>query len=557
MFKWKNILIFIFRRKTVLWFIAIIAITLVTRFFQIEELPPGLNNDEVSQGYNAFSLSHTGKDRYGQNLPILFKSYYSFQAPLYTYFTIIPIYFLGNSILSVRTVSIISGIILVAITFLLLKNFEKRKNIATLTALTLCLAPWAVFFSRIGTEASLGLALFALSFLIFYLSLKRLSFFPLATFILGLSTHAYYSERVISILFLIAFSLLFKNTILSNKKIFIIGLSLFVLTQLPHLLIANTEAFTRRIDEVNYFTDQYFQNNSGQLHYFPFGRPLFIIREFLSQYLTYFSPKNLFFDPDPQPQRSTPNLSVFYNWMLVPFLLGIGLFFKRRSVPLIKMLVLAMLIGPIPASLTRDPFYTLRTLIFLWTITIMIAFGINEILSKLHLKFIKFLLISILLLYSSFSLYISYFILFKYERTSFDYSYMKLLKKIAELPEKKFVVDNSRHIGMGVRIAFFNRYNPHKLQQLLKSKAALNYYSTAEVDESYILDNIQVKPINWGETNCQEYILVGDLLSISSEQVKDHNLSPLFDIKDMAGDVSFRAYLTNPDASCSLDKGKT
>lgn len=547
MFKWKNILIFV----------AIIAITFVTRLFQIEELPPGLNNDEVSQGYNAFSLSHTGKDRYGQNLPILFKSYYSFQAPLYTYFTIIPIYFLGNSILSVRTVSIISGIILVAITFLLLKNFEQRKNIniATLTALTLCLSPWAVFFSRIGTEASLGLVLFALSFLIFYLSLKRLSFFPLATFILGLSTHAYYSERVISILFLIAFSLLFKNTILSNKKIFIIGLSLFVLIQLPHLLIANTEAFTRRIDEVNYFTDQYFQNNSGQLHYFPFGRPLFIIREFLSQYLTYFSPKNLFFDPDPQPQRSIPNLSVFYNWMLVPYLLGIGLFFKRRSVPLIKMLVLAMLIGPIPASLTRDPFYTLRTLIFLWTITIMIAFGINEILSKLHFKFIKFLLISILLLYSSFSLYISYFILFKYERTSFDYSYMKLLEKIAELPEKKFVVDNSRHIGMGVRIAFFNRYNPHKLQEFFKSRFFGNYYSTAKFDESYILDNIQVKPINWGETNCQEYILVGDLLSISSEQVKDHNLSHFFDIKDMAGDVSFRAYLTEPNEAC-LDKAK-
>lgn len=530
-------------------FIAIIAITLATRLFQIEELPPGLNNDEVSQGYNAFSLLHTGKDRYGQDFPILFKSYYSFQAPLYTYFTIIPNFFLGNSILSIRIVSAVSGTILVVITFLLLNDFEKRKkfNIAIIAALTLCLSPWAVFFSRIGTEASLGVTLFALSFLIFYLSLKRLIFFPLATLILGLSTHAYYSERIISILFLIAFSLLFKNTILSNKKIFIVGLSLFVLTQLPHLLIANTEAFTRRIDEVNYF--------NVQLDYFPFGRPLFIMREFLSQYLTYFSPKNLFFDPDPQPQRSIPNLSVFYNWMLVPYILGIGLFFKKRSVPLIKMLILVMLIGPIPASLTRDPFYTLRTLIFLWTITIMIAFGINEILNKLPSRFIKFSLILFIVLYSSLSLYISYFILFKYERTSFDYSYMKLLEKIAEFPEKKFVVDNSRHIGAGLRIAFFNKYDPSKLQQFLKS--AGSYYSTAKFDESYILDNIEVKPIDWGEASCQERILVGDLLSISSEQVKDHNLSHLFDIKDIAGDVTFRAYLTNPDLSCGLDKGKT
>lgn len=538
MFSFRNILIFTL----------ILAAALFLRVFQIEELPAGLNNDEVSQAYNAFSLLTTGKDRYGESFPILFKSYYSFQAPLYTYLTVIPIYFLGNTQLAVRIVSIISSVALIIITFLLLSKLKGNKSIslASIAAITLALSPWSVFFGRVGTEASLGLTLFALSFLMFFISLTRLTFFPLACFILGLSTHAYYSERITSVLFLAAFSILFKKKIWANIKIFIVGLSLFVLTQIPHMLIVNTEAFTRRIEEVNYFSNDYFRNN-----------PYLLIKEFSSQYLTYFSPKNLFFDPDPQPQRSIPNLSVFYNWMLVPYLLGVGLFFKRKSAPLIKMFILVMLIGPIPAALTRDPFYTLRTLIFLWTITIMVAFGINEILNKLSSRFIKCSLILFILLYSSLSLYSSYFILFKYERTSFDYSYMKLLEKIKQFPEKKFVVDNSRHIGAGLRIAFFNNYDPSKLQQFLKVRSAPNYYGAAKFDESYIFDNTEVKPINWGEVNCQEKILVGDLLSISSEQVKDHNLSHLFDIKDMAGDVSFRAYLTNPDSSCSLDKDKT
>lgn len=532
---------------------ALVIISLFLRLYQIDKVPPSLNIDEASEGYNAYSLLHTGKDRYGEKLPILFRSFGSFQAPLYTYLTIIPIFLFGNTIFAVRLVAVLSGVVLVVITFFLTKNYYGKKEIAfaTIASLTVALSPWSVFFSRFGTEAILGVALFSLSLMIFYISLKRFYLFPLATLLLGLSTHAYYSERLISVFFLGGFIFLFKKIISLKRRLFIIGIVVFLLTQIPHLLIANSGAFTRRINQVDYFSGQFFQNNSGELRSLPLGRLLFVVREFISHYITYFSPKNLFFDPDPQQERSIPDLSVFYSWMLIPFSIGMRKMIRDRAEPLIKMLLLTMLISLIPAALTRDPFYTLRTLVFLWTIAIMIAFGIYNILNSLSSALFKFSLVLLILAYSSLSLYRTYFTLFKYQRAVFDYTYMKLWEKTNQFPDKQFVIDNSRHLAVGVRHAFFQKFDPDRIQKDFKPKVRNFYYSGVEIEEKYVLDNIQARPIIWEEDICKDQILVGDLLAISSEQVEEHSLKPLFDIKDRAGDISLKAYLTNP-SKCKL-----
>ena len=214
-FNWKYLIIFS----------AIILVAISLRFYQLDKLPPGLIIDEASEGYNAFSILQTGKDRYGQSFPILFRSFGSFQAPLYTYLSIIPIYFFGNSIFSIHFVSAFVGVVLVIITFVLLLNAKRGIGLSVIAASLVAISPWAVFFSRIGTEASLGVSLFILSFLIFYLSLNNFRLFPIASFILGLSTHAYYSERLISVLFIIGFILLFNKKLLLKKK-FLIYLNL-------------------------------------------------------------------------------------------------------------------------------------------------------------------------------------------------------------------------------------------------------------------------------------------------------------------------------------------
>jgi len=545
--------------KYILILIAIITVSAILRFYQVDNIPPGLTIDESSQGYNAFSLLKTGKDRYGQPFPILFRLFDSIQVPLYTYLTVIPVYLFGNSIFSVRFVSALSGVILIGITYLLFINFEKnRKNhsLAIISALMVAISPWAVFYSRISTEASLGVTLFVLSIMFFYFSLKHRRLFPAATFILGLSTHAYYSERILSALFLIGFIWLFRKTIFLQRRIFILGIALLIITQMPHLWVANSGAFTRRIVQVNYFSEQFFQENSGNLRYIPFGRSLFITREFASQYLAYFSPKNLFFDPDPQQgARSMPDLSVFYSWMIIPFILGLRSLIVKRSLPFVRIMILLLVIGPFSASLTRDPFATIRVLGFLWGITSIIAFGLNYLLSIFSSFRLKLLIFTVVVLLSLVQLYLAYFVLLKYERSdNYGYSYLELLKQIDQMKNQHFVVDSSREPAVGIMYAFFKKYDPNKLQNDLKPLVAGRYYSTSDPKEVYIVDNIEARPIIWREDICKDQVLVGDLLAISDGQVKEHYLRFLFDVKDMAGNVALRAYATDPGKKCNWQK---
>lgn len=538
----------------IILFIFLVAVIL--RFYQLDQIPPGLLIDEASEGYNAFSILHTGKDRYGQSFPILFRSFGSFQAPLYTYLSIIPVYLWGNSIFSIHFISAISGILLVVITLLLLTGFRMQggNNLAVIAAFLVVISPWAVFFSRIGTEASLGVALFVLSFLIFYLSLRHFQLFPLASLILGLSTHAYYSERLISVLFLVGFILLFRKTFFTRKKLLVLGLILFGLTQIPHLLIANSGAFTRRLSQVDYFSNQFFQNNSGDLRLIPFGRSLFIMKEFLSQYFAYFSPANLFFNPDPQGARSMPNLSVFYSWMIIPFIFGFRSLFINRLRPLNKMMILLVVLSPIPASLTRDPFSTIRTLVFLWVITIVVAFGVSYLLNIVFSIRLKVLIIITITLLSLTQLYLAYFILLKYERSeNYGFSYLELLRRIDVEKDTRVIVDSSRELGTGIRFAYLKKYDPLILQQVLNEQIKGQYYSNFEFDEPYTLDNIEVRPIKWEEDVYKDQILAGDLLAISDSQATEHRLEFIYDVKNLAGDVMLRVFMTNPKEKCKTN----
>ena len=50
-------------------------------------VPPSLNWDEVSLGYNAHSLQQTGRDEWGVVLPSLFRAFGDYKLPVYVYLT--------------------------------------------------------------------------------------------------------------------------------------------------------------------------------------------------------------------------------------------------------------------------------------------------------------------------------------------------------------------------------------------------------------------------------------------------------------------------------------
>ncbi|MCL4418087.1 MAG: glycosyltransferase family 39 protein [Actinobacteria bacterium] len=531
---------------SILVLIVILAICL--RFYKLGSIPPGLHADAASQGYNAFSLLNTGLDRYGQSLPILFRSFGSYINPIYTYLTILPVALFGNSQYSTHFISALSGSSLVIVTYffaLILFSKNKQKGIlALISALAVAIAPWSVFFSRLAVEANLGVLLFVLSILLFIYSLTKIRILPIAALILGISTHAYYSERLIAVIFLPAFIILFRHVLLKAKSWLILALLLFAITQIPHLIILNSGALTRRFDQVSYFGNE--NNNQSKI--------LNIGKTTLNNFLIYYSPKNLFFDSDSKLGRTMPGLSVFYNWLLVPFLVGLWYLLKHRSSVFAKIIGLLLIITPIPACFTGDFFYPLRTLDFLWVLTLVISIGLFYIYCLFRSKFKKIFISTLVLVYSLFSLYISYFVLFKYEKaTDYGYAYTQLMDKLAQYRNKQVIIDLARDPGIGIRIAYLKNYSPKKIQDQLRSQLKTSYYSSAvNADESYIIDNITVKALRFADTCQKNVIMVGDILSISPKQAKEHKLKLEFEIYDLSGKVALLGYSTNPEKACQI-----
>lgn len=514
-------------------FLLIIVLAAFLRFYKLEEIPAGIHADEESHGYNAFSLIETGKDRYGQSFPILFRSFGSYQPPLYTYLSILPVKVFGNTIFSARFVSATAGVVLVWITYLFalqIFSYKYKNKLALISAFIIAISPWSIFFNRLTAEGSLGVTIFALSILFFIYSLKKRIYFAIACLVLGLSTHAYYSERIISILFLPIFILLYRDYFFKNNKRWIlIGFAIFLISLIPHLLIASSGALTRRLIQVGLF--------SGG---FPIG-------EVIKKYVTYFSPANLFFDTGENLGRLSSDMGVFYSWFIIPFLAGIRFINKYLSTGYLKILIALFFVTPISAALTGDSFYPLRILDLIWLFSLIISVGVFSIYEVFSKKTTLILLILVFLLSIS-SFYISYFVLFKYERAKdYGYSYVSLVKYLKKYPEYRIIIDSTREYGVGLRVAYLTKYNPIDLQRQLHSQLKTPYYS-ADVNqyENYNMGNIETHFLNWHEADQKNTILVGDIISISDAQAKEHHLTHAFDIEDLTGTVILRAYFTNP-----------
>lgn len=527
--------------------IFILMIAFALRFYKLGTIPPGLHGDAASQGYNAFSLLKTGKDRYGESFPILFRSLGSYQPPLYTYLTTIPVAIFGNTAISTYFISALSGVILVFVTYLLslvlFENTKYKQILALISALIVSVSPWSVLFSRLAVEANLGLLIFVLSILIFIYSLKKIQLLPLASLLLGISTHAYYSERLIALIFLPAFILFFKKIFFSQKKWLIFAIILFLITQIPHFWILNSGALTRRFDQVSYLGNQ-----SG----IPY-KIYYLGKTAINNYLIYYSPKNLFFDSDINLGRTMPGLSIFYSWFVVPFIIGIWYLLKKAPQQVSKIIGLLIIITPIPAAFTGDFFYPLRTLDFLWVLALVISMGLCQIFQFLKSKKLKLFLSINLFVYSLFSLYISYFILFKYEKAeNYGYAYIKLMDKLPEYKNKQVIIDLARDPGVGIRIAYLEKYPPNKLQNQLRAQLKTPYYSSmVNTDEIYELGNIEIKPLDFKTDTCRSNtLIVGDQLAISPKQMEEHNLKKEFEIKDLSGHTSLVGYLTNSANTC-------
>ncbi|HCQ30902.1 TPA: hypothetical protein DIU27_00770 [Candidatus Collierbacteria bacterium] len=551
-------------------FTSVLLIGAFFRFYKLGETPTGLYVDEASLGYNAYSVYKTGMDEYGKNFPVMFRSFSTFQSSIYSYILIPFIHFLDLSIFSVRLPSAVFGFLSIPLLYLLVKklfpslrtnNHEPiANNFALITTLLLAISPWHTNYSRTAYETNVALFFLLMGSLFLVHALKKPWLFLLSALSFVISMMAYRAEIIIVPILILVFAIRYSGTLFSNSKRYLLpiftSLALAMVLFLPTLKIMETPGFQARSSALNIFASSGphpwgYREGTGLLHNLTNNPQILAAREFISLYSSYLSPRYMFSLGDSGPRLPYPGMGTFFVWQFPLYLIGLYFLIKEKDLKDFKYFVFTLLlISPVPAALTRDPYSTLRSLPLVISQILIISFGLVklwEILPSLSSK-LKYLLVAVLLIFSSVRMFISIFYFNDYFNSKFwNYGWELVVEDIKKLdPKLPVVVDSSRGDSY-ILMMFFLRYDPTTYQQDNFEVSPAEYYTSLNRSEIKKLGNITVKSIVWGpDTDEVEQYLVADYLAMSEVQIEDHNLTIIKEIPFPDGKVALRILKTNP-----------
>ena len=401
-------------KKTGLLLVCILLLGIFFRTYQISSNPPSLNWDEVSIGYNAFSILNTGKDEFGNRFPLYFRSLDDYKMPVYVYATVIAEAVFGLTDFAVRVTSLVAGILLIYFIYILALELFVNRVIALCSAAVLAIFPWNIEFSRMASEANVALLFCVLGIIAFLKGVKGSRWFIILSICsFGLSAYTYLSFRIISPIVGLGLVILYSEIFKRNKRLlmFVLMPAIF----LGALLLRDSLSPDVRIR----FSGTNFLSHSSELieineaemkqdgklginiprriiHDSPYISNLRIISR---AYLSHFSFEFLLFG-DGHKQESSIFSGLMYMWM-VPFVLyGLFRLFCQFGSKVYWIVLLLFFVPPIPASLTWDVPHAIRTIGLTIPFSLMTGMGLYYFIQRLFYQKSLYASVSILLLMS-------------------------------------------------------------------------------------------------------------------------------------------------------------
>lgn len=240
-------------------FFLVFALGCFLRFYHLTRLPDGLNQDEASIGYEAFSLAFYGVDRYGNPFPVYPITWGSGGgSPLLIYLTALSFKLFGVSIFVLRGTVAFFGCLTLPLFYLLVK--EAKSSLSGLQSsptglqssptglqssptgligmLLLAIAPWHILLTRWTLDYGLIPFTFGLAILVLMKAARRQStgLYVLASALAALNMYSYGSANiVIPVFLLLCVFFLMRGKILSIRQLFLCML-MFLLVCAPLFL---------------------------------------------------------------------------------------------------------------------------------------------------------------------------------------------------------------------------------------------------------------------------------------------------------------------------------
>ncbi|MEK7533151.1 MAG: glycosyltransferase family 39 protein [Patescibacteria group bacterium] len=369
--------------------LGIIAVAAFVRMVNLGTNPPAISWDEASIGYNAYTISTTGRDEHGTFLPLdTFAAFGDYKPPVPVYLTVPFVALLGLNETTVRLPSALSGVLTVLVLYLLvLELFRTAKHAQALglvAAGVLTITPWHIMLSRAAFEANIAL-LFLVTGIWFVLKARESPVFFYVCwlpFVLGIYT--FNSTRYAGPLIAGALMVIVYKSAMAAKKQVLAGLVIACIVLVPILPHLVSKQARLRFEEVSIFTDlrtvlmsntrrhiDNFSWFSSALH----NRRVGYAREYFIHFFDNLEPRFLFIKGDGNPKFSIQDTGqlllvsapfIVYGWLTV-----------FRDYPVIAMFLLWWLLASIaPTAVARETPHALRIENGLPVYMIVTAYGI-------------------------------------------------------------------------------------------------------------------------------------------------------------------------------------
>lgn len=365
----------------------IVFVGFLLRIADVQINPPALYGDELTITLDAYSLLKTGQDQLGNFLPLTFPMGAGRPAG-YVYGSIPFVALFGPTALGVRALSILSGIGILILLYLIGKKLFSQK-IGLLAAVVGAVSPWDISLSRGGFEAHFALFLALLGTYLFMLAKQRPLLYIFSAVSFGLTLHTYPTYKVSLLLFL-PLLLWYQGGIF--RKYFLMGimmLAIMVGLSLSQTFLGGSET---RFSEINIFSQsklkdlieqkinferQITESPRSLVKYFH-NKPVEYTKVFIENYLQNFSMDFLVLHGDRNPRHNMATMGEVYAAEAILIMIGLLTFWpkdKRTILFLLSWIILA----PIPAAIVNLP-HALRSAFMLPPLIMLSSLGLAALL---------------------------------------------------------------------------------------------------------------------------------------------------------------------------------
>jgi hypothetical protein len=467
------------KNRSAVLLIAILVLAAGLRLYKINDIPHGFYWDEAAIAYNAWGLAVWNRDEFGNKLPVSFRSFGDYKAPLLIYILGGIYKFTGLHPEYLRIIVALSGIGVVGLTYLLAAELERQKklpqNTALISTVFIAVTPWTVNFSRFGLEAMLALFLFLAGALFLEKSTRNSRYLYLAGILFSLCLYAYHSAKIVVPLFLLAWARINRKTLWQQKKTLTASLVIAVLLLIPQIMDTFFGPGFERGKSLIFFSD---------------------ITLLPQHILSFLNPQFWIFGQDSVGLRhSVPGFGVLFKTIFMFLVAGMIMILKHKKN---RYLLVWMIIGLLPSILSNDAPHAIRSLMALPPVIFIASVGYVAI-PRLFQKLSLLILAVEVVLYLN-AYYGAYAV---NSATAFQYGYKQAIleaEAIADSNDKIIVTDH---------------YGQPYIYTLLYRKLTPEEFSFGA------LANYEFKTIDWMEVNPSGvYVATPDEIPPTNEKVK-------------------------------------